>query len=153
GVIVTCTGALELREELPGRSGSYPERRGDGSIGRACCLTRAGGFRKYRPGFQPRGAAVYRKGGVDLVFAVVNQKGGVGKTTTSVNLAACMGADGLRALVVDLDPQGNATSGFGVEKSTLEQCVYDLLVNEVPVGDLIRTAVCENVDLVPATLN
>jgi len=90
---------------------------------------------------------------VDLVFAVVNQKGGVGKTTTSVNLAACMGADGLRALVVDLDPQGNATSGFGVDKSTLDQCVYDLLVNEVPVGELIRTAVCENVDLVPATLN
>ena len=52
GVIVTCTGALELREELAGRSGSYPERRGDGSIGRACCLTRAGGFRKYRASFQ-----------------------------------------------------------------------------------------------------
>ena len=88
-----------------------------------------------------------------MVFAVVNQKGGVGKTTTSVNLAACMGADGLRVLVVDLDPQGNATSGFGVDKSALQQCVYDLLVNEVPVEELIRPAVCENVDLIPATIN
>src|SRR5438094_1974691 len=93
------------------------------------------------------------RGGERLVFAVVNQKGGVGKTTTSVNLAACMGADGLRVLVVDLDPQGNATSGFGVDKSALQQCVYDLLVNDVPVEELIRPAVCDNVDLIPATIN
>jgi chromosome partitioning protein len=90
---------------------------------------------------------------VDLVFAVVNQKGGVGKTTTSVNLAACLGADGLRVLVVDLDPQGNATSGFGVDKSGLERCVYDLLIDGAPVEAVIRRGVAENVDLVPATLN
>ncbi len=88
-----------------------------------------------------------------MVFAVVNQKGGVGKTTTSVNLAACLGADGLRVLVVDLDPQGNATSGFGVDKSRLDGCVYDLLVNDVPAGELVRAAVTENVDLIPATIN
>jgi chromosome partitioning protein len=93
------------------------------------------------------------EGGLDLVFAVVNQKGGVGKTTTSVNLAACLGVDGLRVLVVDLDPQGNATSGFGVDKSALQQCVYDLLVNDAPVEELIRPSVCENVDLIPATIN
>jgi chromosome partitioning protein len=88
-----------------------------------------------------------------LVFAVVNQKGGVGKTTTSINLAACMGADGLAVLVVDLDPQGNATSGFGVNKSELDRCVYDLLVNDVPARELVRRGVTENVDLIPATIN
>jgi chromosome partitioning protein len=70
-----------------------------------------------------------------------------------VNLAACLGADGLRVLVVDLDPQGNATSGFGVDKSELHQCVYDLLVNDVPAEEVIRAGVTGNVDLIPATLN
>jgi chromosome partitioning protein len=88
-----------------------------------------------------------------LVFAVVNQKGGVGKTTTSINLAASMGADGLSVLVVDLDPQGNATSGFGLNKGELDRCVYDLLVNDVSAEELVRTGVTENVDLIPATIN
>ncbi len=66
------------------------------------------------------------------IFAVVNQKGGVGKTTTAVNVAACLAAAGERTLLVDTDPQGNATSGVGVVKSELEACVYDVLINEVP---------------------
>src|SRR4051812_40312027 len=99
------------------------------------------------------GAGRFERGRADLVFAVVNQKGGVGKTTTSVNLAACLGTDGLRVLVVDLDPQGNATSGFGVDKSGLERCVYDTLIDGVRVEGVIRRGVTENVDLVPATLN
>jgi chromosome partitioning protein len=88
------------------------------------------------------------------IFAVVNQKGGVGKTTTAVNLAASLALAGQRVLLVDCDPQGNATSGLGIEKGTLEACIYDALVNEVPLAQLVRKDVCvPGLDVVPATLN
>lgn len=87
------------------------------------------------------------------IFAVVNQKGGVGKTTTSVNLAACLGAAGERVLLVDTDPQGNATSGVGVVKSELEACVYDVLINEVPIERVIVPTATPGLDLVPARLD
>ena len=66
------------------------------------------------------------------VFAVVNPKGGVGKTTTAVNLAAGLGIAGKKTLLVDMDPQGNATTGVGIDKSNLEYCIYNVLVDDVP---------------------
>lgn len=87
------------------------------------------------------------------VFAVVNQKGGVGKTTTSVNLAACLAVAGERVLLVDTDPQGNATSGVGVVKADLEACIYDMLINEVPIERVIVPTDTPGLDLVPAKLD
>lgn len=86
-------------------------------------------------------------------FAVVNQKGGVGKTTTSVNLAAYMAEAGRRVLLVDTDPQGNATSGLGVVKSGIKGCVYDVLVNDVPIEEVVVSCGVDGLDLVPATLD
>ncbi len=88
-----------------------------------------------------------------FVYAVVNQKGGVGKTTTSVNLAACAAVGGERVLLVDTDPQGNATSGVGVVKSELNACIYDVLINDVPVADVVVKTDTPNLDLVPARLD
>ena len=88
-----------------------------------------------------------------LVMAVANQKGGVGKTTCCVNLSAEMGKLGVRALVVDADPQGNSSSGLGIDRSALECSVYDVLVGDLPAAEAVRQTSWENVFLLPATLD
>lgn len=86
-------------------------------------------------------------------IAIVNQKGGVGKTTTAVNLAAAVGAKGKKMLLVDIDPQGNATSGMGIEKRQLENSAYDILINEEKAENVIKTSQFKNVDILPANMN
>ncbi|WP_070120004.1 ParA family protein [Bacillus marinisedimentorum] len=86
------------------------------------------------------------------VIAVANQKGGVGKTTTSVNLSACLAYLGSRVLLVDIDPQGNATSGVGIDKADVDECVYDVLVDDVEAGSVIKTTIVEKLDVIPSTI-
>ncbi|MCR4425823.1 MAG: AAA family ATPase [Firmicutes bacterium] len=86
------------------------------------------------------------------VIAVVNQKGGTAKTTTAVNVGAYLAMAGRRVLLLDIDPQGNATSGVGVDKSAVERCMYDVLINEVPLSEVVKTTRVNGLDVVPATL-
>lgn len=86
------------------------------------------------------------------VIAVVNQKGGVGKSTTAVNVSAYMASFGKRTLLVDTDPQGNASSGIGIEKDSLKYSIYDSIIDEVPLTSVILKTIIPGLDLVPATL-
>ena len=86
------------------------------------------------------------------VIAIINQKGGVGKSTTAINLSACLGELGKHVLVVDFDPQGNATSGFGIDKDALEKDVYDALMDGKPIEEVIIKDAAENVDVAPASI-
>lgn len=87
------------------------------------------------------------------VIALANQKGGVGKTTTAVNLSASLAELGHRVLVVDLDPQGNATTGLGVDPRSLEHSVYDVLLKDEPIENVIEATMVERLFLVPATID
>lgn len=91
--------------------------------------------------------------GETKILSIINQKGGVGKSTTAVNLSAALGGQNKSVLLVDLDPQGNATSGLGIDKSQVVHDIYDVLLADVDVHDAIIPDVCEGLDVIPATIN
>ena len=87
------------------------------------------------------------------IIAVANQKGGVGKTTTSINLSACIAAKGKKVLVIDIDPQGNTTSGYGIEKNELENTIYELILGDCSIEDCIIKDIMPNISILPSNVN
>ena len=87
------------------------------------------------------------------IIDVTNQKGGVGKSTTAINLSACLAERGKKVLTIDIDPQGNTTSGLGVDKNSTENTLYELLLNEAEIENTIVKDVVQNVDLIPSNIN
>ena len=87
------------------------------------------------------------------VIAIANQKGGVGKTTTTINLSAWLAEKGKKILVIDTDPQGNTTSGFGLEKNDIENTIYELLLGEISIEESIIKNAVEGVDIIPSNVN
>ena len=87
------------------------------------------------------------------IIAITNQKGGVGKTTTAINLSACLAEKGKKVLSIDMDPQGNMTSGLGVDKDDIEKTVYDLIIGQAPIEDVIVRDALENLDVLPTGID
>ena len=87
------------------------------------------------------------------IIAVANQRGGVGKTTTTINLSACLAEQGQKVLVIDVDPQGNTTSGLGIDKNNTENTVYELMLGEASIDDCIYKSVMDDLDVIPSNVN
>ena len=87
------------------------------------------------------------------VISIANQKGGVGKTTTTINLSACLAEAGKRVLVIDMDPQGNTTSGLGIEKDEAENTIYEVILRTVDIKDAIIKDIFDNLDIIPSNVN
>lgn len=87
------------------------------------------------------------------IIAVANQKGGVGKTTTSINLSACLAEMGQKVLTIDMDPQGNTTSGLGIDKNQVENTVYELILEDISVEDCIQQSAMEGLDVIASNIN
>lgn len=87
------------------------------------------------------------------IIAIANQKGGVGKTTTSINLSACLALKGKKVLVIDTDPQGNTTSGFGIDKNFIQNTIYELILGDCSIQDCVINNAIKNVSVVPSNVN
>ena len=87
------------------------------------------------------------------IIAIANQKGGVGKTTTAINLAACLAESGKKILAIDLDPQGNMTSGLGVDKNEIENTVYELMLDECTINESMQKTVVDNLKIIASNVN